>query len=105
MESVKREAIINTSAENVWNYVSNFNRTYEYISSVERSTILSASKGTVRELDIDGGIESIERLEYLNNDTMTLKYSIIKAPFPISVYLATMQIEVMGNDKCKFIWS
>jgi len=105
METVKKETIISTNAQNVWDYISNFNRTYAYISSVTKSAILSDSRGTVRKLDIEGGVESIERLEYLNNETMTLKYSIIEAPFPIKNYLATMQVETLEDELCKFTWS
>jgi hypothetical protein len=62
--------------------------------------------GRVRHLATSTGETIIERLERVDNTARTYSYSILKAPFKITNYLATIRVEAKdGGNSSSVEWS
>ena len=62
--------------------------------------------GMLRNLSM-GGREVIERLDLLDEDSLTMTYSIINddSPLPFSNYSATVKISDNGDGSCRVDWT
>ena len=52
----------------------------------------------------DGGVV-VERLQSFDNVGRTYSYTIEASPFPVSAYLATLQVEALTDASAKVTWS
>ena len=104
MAKVIVKKIISTSAQTVWEYVSNWGGTNEWIPGVGPVTVEGDGVGAIRRADLSpetgfpGRIS--ERLESYDNQVMSFSYSAI----PITDYLASMSVEKLSNNTCEVIW-
>ena len=60
--------------------------------------------GAVRTITLPDGANLNERLEKYDTDSMSLKYSILDGPLPVSNYLSAMKITSTGGG-CELSWS
>jgi hypothetical protein len=107
MIKVYRSAIINTSTDNVWNLVRDFNGLPKWHPAIASSEIeggLSADRiGCVRRFTRrnDGGLLR-EQLLSLADDTRTFTYNILLSPMPVANYTATMRFTPITIDNRTF---
>ena len=52
----------------------------------------------------DGG-QIVERLQTFDNVARIYSYTIEESPFPVSAYLATVQVEALTESSAKVTWS
>jgi hypothetical protein len=106
MTFVSMETILNTTADNVWETISDFNGLTKFIPAIVKSTTDGTGVGSVRTLTLDNGALIVEKLESLDETlSRTLSYSIVDSPLPVEGYLATMQVQDCGDNRCKLVWS
>ena len=109
MAKVSVKKVINATAHTVWEYVSNWGGTSEWIPGVGPVTVEGDGVGAIRSADLaletgfPGRIS--ERLESYDNQVMTFSYSVIgDSPIPITDYLASMSVEKLSNNTYKVTW-
>nr|WP_189655652.1 SRPBCC family protein [Pseudomonas lurida] len=94
---------IPVSADQVWQLVGGFNSLPDWLPLIVKSE--PSEGGRVRHLQTaDGGVV-VERLQSFDNVGRTYSYTIEQSPFPVSAYLATLQVEALGEASAKVTWS
>ncbi|MFB7138683.1 SRPBCC family protein [Gottfriedia sp. NPDC056225] len=104
MTNTKVTMEIPASATQVWNLIGGFNALPDWLPYIPTSEL--SEGGRVRSLANPDGNAIIERLEAFNEKERLYTYSIMKAPFPVTNYLSTIQV-FEHSDKNKSIveWS
>lgn len=92
------------SADQVWQLMGGFDSLPDWLPYIPKSE--TAEGGRVRYLANPNGEPIVERLEKFDHAGRSYSYSIIRAPFPITHYLATLQVvpQAEGN-RCRVNWS
>ena len=93
---------IPASADQVWQLIGGFNSLPDWLPFVVKSE--PGEGGRLRTLRTEDGTVIVERLEKFDNASKTYSYSITKAPFPVTDYLATLRVEAHG-DASRVTWS
>ncbi|NMZ17818.1 SRPBCC family protein [Pseudomonas rhodesiae] len=94
---------IPVSADQVWQLVGGFNSLPDWLPLIAKSE--PGEGGRLRHLTTaDGGV-IVERLQTFDNVARTYSYTIEQSPFPVSAYLATLQIEALTDTSSKVTWS
>ncbi|MEQ7921594.1 SRPBCC family protein [Xanthomonas sp. WHRI 1810A] len=91
------------SADTVWQLVGGFLSLPDWLPFIASSE--PAEGGRVRKLTTEDGASITERLESFDNQARTYSYSITEGPFPISEYLATLQVTAVGDNQTQVTWS
>ncbi|TVT89050.1 SRPBCC family protein [Pseudomonas sp. RGB] len=91
------------SADQVWQLIGGFNALPDWLPFIVKSE--ASDGGRVRHLQTaDGGVV-VERLQSFDNVARTYSYTIEQSPFPVSAYLATLQVEALTDESAKVTWS
>ncbi|KWU52522.1 SRPBCC family protein [Pseudomonas palleroniana] len=94
---------IPASADEVWQLVGGFDALPKWLPLIVKSE--TREGGRVRHLQAaDGGVV-VERLQTFDNVARTYSYTIEQSPFPVSAYLATLQVEALTDTSAKATWS
>lgn len=105
MQEVKINGTINTSANKVWELVSDFGGLDNFVEAVTKCSIDGQGVGAVRTLTLqDGGVVK-EKLESRNDEKRVLKYSIVESPMPIKNYKGRMEVNRLSETTSEFTWS
>lgn len=94
---------IPASADQVWNLIGGFNSLPDWLPFIARSE--PGEGGRVRHLHTADGGEIVERLQTFDNVARVYSYTIEQSPFPVSAYLATLQVEALTDASAKVTWS
>jgi hypothetical protein len=90
-------------ADQVWKLVGGFNSLPDWLPLIVKSE--PSDGGRVRHLQTaDGGVV-VERLQSFDNVGRSYSYTIEESPFPVSAYLATLQVEPLSESSAKVTWS
>lgn len=94
---------IPVSAYQVWQLVGGFNALPDWLPLIVKSE--ASEGGRLRHLETaDGGVV-VERMQSFDNVARTYSYTIEQSPFPVSAYLATLQVEALTEASAKVTWS
>ena len=105
MIKVSKTALIAAPAEEVWESIRDFNGLPKFVPPIVDSKMQGSGVGAVRRLTFADGHEAVETLEELDDEQMTLRYSLENAPRPFRNYEATMHLERLEGDRCQLHWS
>ncbi|WDU65402.1 SRPBCC family protein [Pseudomonas poae] len=94
---------IPVSADQVWQLVGGFNSLPDWLAFIVKSE--PSDGGRVRHLQTADGAVIVERLQSFDNVGRTYSYTIEQSPFPVSAYLATLQVEALSESSAKVTWS
>jgi len=95
---------IPASPNEVWQLIGGFNSLPDWLPYILKSEL--SEGGRLRHLATPSGDTIIERLERFDNTARTYSYSILKAPFKITNYLATIRVEAKdGGNSSRVEWS
>jgi Polyketide cyclase / dehydrase and lipid transport len=94
---------IPASPDEVWQLIGGFNSLPDWLPYILKSEL--SEGGRVRHLVTPTGDTIIERLERFDNTARTYSYSILKAPFKITNYLATIRVEAKDGGSPRLEWS
>ena len=105
---VSESAVINASPAKVWGIISSFDGVERYIPMVLTSEINGNHAGCERRCNIQLGPNQtanlVERLDSIDDNIRTLKYSIIDAPQPFPGLKG--EVKVSNHEgKSKVVWS
>jgi hypothetical protein len=91
------------SADKVWQLVGGFLSLPAWLPFIASSE--PAEGGRIRKLTTVDGAAITERLMSFDNQARTYSYSITEGPFPITDYLATLQVSAIGDNQTQVTWS
>ncbi|CRM41809.1 Polyketide cyclase / dehydrase and lipid transport [Pseudomonas sp. 22 E 5] len=94
---------IPVSADTVWQLVGGFNSLPDWLPLIAKSE--PGEGGRLRHLTTADGGTIVERLQTFDNVARTYSYTIEASPFPVSAYLATLQVEALTDTSAKVTWS
>ncbi|WP_339420429.1 MULTISPECIES: SRPBCC family protein [unclassified Pseudomonas] len=94
---------IPVSADQVWQLIGGFNSLPDWLALIVKSE--PSEGGRVRHLQTADGGQIVERLQAFDNVGRTYSYTIEQSPFPVSAYLATLQVEALSESSAKVTWS
>ncbi|WP_112194931.1 SRPBCC family protein [Pseudomonas sp. LG1E9] len=95
---------IPVSADTVWRLVGGFNSLPDWLPLIAKSE--PGEGGRLRHLTTADGGSIVERLQTFDNVARTYSYTIEGAsPFPVTAYLATLQVEALSESSAKVTWS
>ena len=89
-------------ADRVWQLIGGFNSLPDWLPYIPSSD--TTEGGRVRHLANPNGESIVERLEKFDNAARSYSYSILRAPFPITDYLATLSVHETAGG-CRAEWS
>ncbi|TAK19456.1 MAG: SRPBCC family protein [Nitrosarchaeum sp.] len=105
---VSESAIINAPPAKVWEIIRSFDGVERYIPMVLTSEINGNHAGCERRCNIRFGPNQtanlVERLDSIDDNTRTLKYSIIDAPQPFPGLKGTVKVS-NREGKSEVVWS
>jgi hypothetical protein len=90
-------------ADQVWQLIGGFGSLPDWLPYIPKSELLDG--GRVRELANPDGDPIVERLISFDNAARRYSYAILKAPFPVTDYLSTLQVVDAGNNTSRVEWS
>jgi uncharacterized membrane protein len=105
MAAVIQKTTIHAPADAVWATIADFNALPSYVESIVSSRADGDLPGSERTLVFGDGTEVVERLEELDDEAMTLTYSVVDGAVPLDDYLATIIVTPKGDDKCHIEWA
>ncbi|TFF13988.1 SRPBCC family protein [Pseudomonas sp. BCA14] len=94
---------IPVSADQVWQLIGGFDSLPDWLPFIVKSE--ARDGGRVRHLQAADGAVIVERLQTFDNVARTYSYTIEQSPFPVSAYLATLQVEALTDTSAKVTWS
>lgn len=105
--------VIDAPADAVWATIGNFDALPHYLPALwNDSVVVGDGVGAVRTLTNAEGAEIVEELVGYDGvgAVRSLQFSILEStnfplPFDTSTYLASMQVEDLGNHQARFTWS
>jgi transglutaminase-like putative cysteine protease len=103
MASTIASITLPVAADRVWQLIGGFNALPDWLPYIPHSEL--SEGGRVRTLANPAGEAIVERLETFNDKERYYSYSILKAPFPASDYLATLRVTPQGDSASVVEWS
>lgn len=95
---------ISATPEEVWQLIGGFDSLPDWLPYIPSSKVTEG--GRVRHLANPDGDAIVERLENFNDKERYYTYSIMKAPFPVTDYLSTIQVKEDTDGKSSLVeWS
>ncbi|MFL1997198.1 MULTISPECIES: SRPBCC family protein [Lysinibacillus] len=95
---------ISASPEEVWQLIGGFDSLPDWLPYIPSSKVTEG--GRVRHLANPDGDAIVERLENFNDKERYYTYSIMKAPFPVTDYLSTIQVKEDTDGQSSLVeWS
>ena len=104
MPKVSMSTHLPSSVDQVWDAIGGFNAIANWHPAVETSQL--SDGGETRTLSLAGGGKIVERLERLDDQGRSYRYSIVDSPLPVSNYSAEIRVVPSEDGKgCSVEWS
>ncbi len=105
MLNIHESAVLNASAQEVWQAIGEFGNLAEWHPAAVASTLETLGADTVRVVNISGGGVLTEKLEAQDDEAMSQTYTIVDGPLPVSDYHSTMKVTALDEDTCTVDWT
>lgn len=103
---VEEKIVLNASPKAVWALVGGFNALDRWHPDVAYSTLIGSGKeeGDIRVLTLGDKNTIVERLDFYDENSMTLQYRILESPLPIENYTAAITVRIIDEKQAEVIW-
>ncbi|SCY39262.1 hypothetical protein SAMN02927916_1905 [Flavobacterium anhuiense] len=99
---VSSKGIVALEREIVWQKLINFGGTEKFVPKViEKVTVHGSGIGAVRNIQLIGGGEIIEKLTSVNNDLFEMKFIIMSTPMQVFDYEGILKIDFVDSKSCE----
>lgn len=105
MATVSEDIRISAPAADVWATVRDFGAIDEYVPAVASAELSGTGVGAERTLTLAEGGQVVERLESIDDDTRTLRYTIVESPLPVEDYEGHLTVTEMDDSTCEVTWA
>lgn len=94
---------IEVPAAAAWKIVGGYDNLPQWLDLVQSSTLEDG--GRVRRLHAVGGAVIVEQMLSFDELMCRFSYRHIEAPDPVSDYVAEMQVDAIGDHRCRVTWA
>jgi Polyketide cyclase / dehydrase and lipid transport len=94
---------ISATADQVWALMGGFDSLPDWLPFIVKSEL--GEGGRLRFLETGDGDAIVERLQTFDDKARTYTYSIEEGPFPVTDYLAKVEVRDAGGQKAQVTWS
>ena len=101
---VTRTGTFAASPADLWTMVSDFGGMDKYIDAMDPYETIGDGVGAKRSIPMGGGMV-VETLDALDDDAMSLTYSIVESPLPFKDYSASMTVAPEGDSGSTLTWT
>lgn len=103
---VEEKVIVNAPVKAVWAIVGGFKALERWHPAIVSSTLLGTGKevGDIRVLTLNDNLTVVEKLEFYDENAMSLQYKILESPLPIGDYHATIVAKQVDNGMTEVVW-
>ncbi len=91
-------------ASSLWKLVSDFGGLDKIMDGIDECVLEGEGIGATRRVTLANG-PVVESLDVLDQEKMTLTYSIVSGPLPFKDYSATMVVTEDSDDRCSLTWT
>jgi hypothetical protein len=105
MASVEEHIHIPASPDEVWRTVRDFGAIDEYVPPITSATLSGEGVGAERTLTLADGGQVVERLDAVDDEGRTLRYSIVDGPLPVTDYDGRLSVEAVDASSCEVTWA
>lgn len=105
--SVSREVVLAVAPADVWKKVGDFNGLNNWHPAIAKSEIVKGNNNEVgahRKLTLGDGAVIVEELAARDDAGMTLTYTIVESPLPVTDYRSTITVAPDVDGKSKLTW-
>ncbi|GGA46051.1 SRPBCC family protein [Paenibacillus physcomitrellae] len=92
---------IGSTPDQVWKLIGGFDSLPDWLPYIPSSE--TSEGGRIRHLANPDGDSIVERLEAFNDKERYYSYSIMKAPFPVTNYLSTLQVKEGADGESSLV--
>lgn len=103
MASASATIRVAVPASDVWQLVGGFLALPDWLPLIASSE--AAEGGRLRKLKTADGAVIIEKLETFDEANRNYSYSIVEGPFPVTNYLANLQVTAISDQETEVTWS
>ena len=103
MATASANVRIPVPADKVWQLAGGFLSLPDWLPFIASSE--ASEGGRVRTLTTADGAVIVEKLQTFDEANRTYSYSIVRGPFPVTNYLATVQVAAEGDQETLVTWS
>jgi hypothetical protein len=104
MATVEEHVRISAPADEVWSIVRDFGSIADWAPPIADADLDGEGVGAERTLTLADGGQVVERLEALDDDDRTLRYSIVDGPLPVAEYEGTFSVTAIDDSTCEVAW-
>jgi hypothetical protein len=104
MASVEEHVRIPAPADEVWPIVRDFGSIADWTPPITDAALDGEGVGAERTLTLADGGQVVERLEALDDEARTLRYSIVDGPLPVTGYEGTFSVAAIDDATCEVTW-
>jgi len=104
MASVEEHVRIPAPADEVWAIVRDFGSIADWTPPITDATLDGEGVGAERTLTLADGGQVVERLEALDENDRTLRYTIVDGPLPVTGYEGTFSVTAVDDSTCEVTW-
>ena len=100
-EKVKSQKIVNDSCSLVWQKLIDFGGTEKFVPELIEKVITEGNgTGATRTIHLKGGGEILEKLIFIDEAVMTMKFIILSTPMPVQNYEGIHTVTHLNTDQC-----
>ncbi len=102
MVNVSITTIITAPTEKIWNTIRSFRGVENYVPLVKSSIVEGSGEGAKRTCSVQIGdqeVKLIERIDMLNDEEKSIKYSIIESPSPFQGIQMQIQVKSLAENQ------
>lgn len=105
MASVQEQIRIPATPDDVWATVRDFGAIDEYVPPITSAVVSGDGIGAERTLTLADGAQVVERLDAVDDDSRTLRYSIVDGPLPVEGYEGRLSVTPIDESACEVTWA
>ena len=103
---VEEKIVLNVSSKAVWALVGGFKALDRWHPDITDSNLIGTGKeaGDIRILTLGNNDTIVERLDFYDENSMTLQYRILESPLPIENYTAILTVINKDENLAEVVW-
>jgi uncharacterized protein YndB with AHSA1/START domain len=96
--------IVDVSSDSVWAAISAIAGLDRWFPVIASCHVEGAGVGAVRVMELEGGGKIVDRVTEIDPQQRRFRYERTESPFPVSLYLGTVQLRDAGEGRTEVSW-
>jgi hypothetical protein len=96
--------VVDASSDSVWAAISAIGGLDRWFSVIASCQVEGAGVGAIRVMELEGGGRIVDRVTEIDHQQRRFGYDRTESPFPVSLYLGTVQLRDSGEGRTEVTW-